>query len=133
MPALIAELPPGLRVGHALIDRQHAVLFRLIDAIAEGPEQVTGERLRDLAKYAVEHFRCEEDLMRQAGWTGMERHRAGHAGFTARIGEEMRIAAAGRTRRDEVTRWLGSWLADHIGVEDVLLARALAERPDASG
>ncbi len=132
VPALLAELPPGLRVGHPLIDRQHAVLFRLIDAISEGPEEVLCERLRDLAKYAVEHFRCEEDLMRQAGWNCSERHCAGHAGFTDRLGEEMRIAGAGRRRREAITRWLGGWLADHIGVEDVLLARALAGKPDTS-
>lgn len=121
----VADLPPGLRVGHPLIDRQHAILVLLIGRVTGGPDPVPLQPLQDLAKYAIEHFRCEDELMRESGFTESAAHHAGHAEFTARAGAMVQAALRGRAGRAEASAWLCGWLADHIGGDDVLLARHL--------
>jgi diguanylate cyclase (GGDEF)-like protein/hemerythrin-like metal-binding protein len=79
--------------GHAIIDSEHASLFRLVNQLIrntqEHPEaRALCESLTEMLFWLSEHFRHEEAIFVAAGWSGAEEHMRLHQALEAR-GQEL--------------------------------------------
>ena len=127
----------SLAIGHPLIDKQHRELFaqadKLIAALRRG--EATGQvmdQLQFLQDYCIHHFRTEELLMRKLAYPHEADHRAGHAVFEERFKAiEGRALANGESAMIalQLSALIRGWLIDHIGVEDLKLARFVHPEP----
>lgn len=119
----------SLITGHPEIDRQHRVLFSIIDRVENNKE---GEDLGawvlvvlDLIKYVVQHFGFEDDLMIRHGYPNSDGHRKSHALLTAHVTRLRSGIAGGRVDTGELKLFLDGWIQHHIGHEDRQLATFL--------
>ncbi len=121
----------SLVIDEGFIDHQHR---QLIDAINDLHRRVVAgeaarvpEVLSFLAIYADLHFAEEERWMARCGYTDVDRHRALHRGFIARV-EAFRLECAGGGTMDQgVLEFLRGWLTSHIMGADRAFAPVLAE------
>lgn len=131
------EFTDDLRVGHEIIDHQHATLYgmvnRLHDALrANHSRQEMGEILAFMRSYTVEHFQVEEAFMRETGYPGLEAHHGLHQELLRQVMELEGKYAAGTMILSIMTmHFLKDWLTNHIQDEDRKLAVYLgANRPN---
>jgi len=114
----------SLEVGHEVIDAQHRTLFGMIvelDQRMSRDEAGQGVRdaLRGMMAYARTHFEVEEQLMAQAGWPELTRHKGMHAEFMLKT-----VFFASEPPEDsdwtalDMMRFLLKWLVGHIKVQD---------------
>ncbi|HHT41800.1 MAG TPA: hemerythrin family protein [Firmicutes bacterium] len=118
------------RVGSDLIDSQHQELFTRVAnfiRVVQGDESWE-ERLSEVQStlefmedYVVIHFADEEELQRQIGYPGLEKHAAIHAAFREEILKfAERVAAEGfdEEKVQEFGARVMTWLIMHVGKED---------------
>jgi hemerythrin len=127
------EWTTNLSVGVAEIDEQHQELFRrserLILALRAGDRSEVETLLHYLTDYVMSHFQCEERLMVEAEYPGLNEHRDAHHRFQDELREQVKAyQRKGPTPLValEVHNWLSDWLRRHIGVADRELGRWLA-------
>ena len=108
-------------VDNALLDRQHQKLMRLCnaleDCIAEEPELAQfrfHDILHELTRYAREHFRTEEDLLRRCAYPELASHQQEHAAFEQQIADWAFTATMGKLDLLEVQRFIANWWKTHI-------------------
>lgn len=118
------------RLGHALIDRQHARLAAearvLIAAVRRGrpARAALGVLIRDTRR----HFASEDRLMRLVGYADEAGHRSLHEGV---ITEMLRLRdqlAAGRPLHPRHAEQILEWLLHHTAEADRNLVARLARR-----
>jgi hemerythrin len=124
-----------MAVGVQEIDEQHQELFRrsarLVHALRAGDRAEIDPLLRFLSDYVVSHFECEERWMAKAEYPGLEAHRDAHRRFADEFLEMHReYQRQGPTEllTMRVDEWISTWLRQHIGGEDVEMARWLKAR-----
>jgi hemerythrin len=132
----MSELPSEMswnerpETGHAEIDRQHRVIFDLIDRAEEverSPDIRKGVQvILDLIKYVVQHFGSEEELMAHCAYPGRDEHRRSHAQLSTHVVKFRASIAAGKFDAAELRLFLDGWVNSHIGDEDRRLAAFLA-------
>lgn len=109
-------------LGHDGVDKQHKVLFALFDRCKETIENnnpATVEIVvRDLIKYAVEHFRYEEEMMMHMGYPKdkYEEHVVQHLLFKAKMLEI--IKRVDNYRSAELAEYMRLWFLKHVLVTD---------------
>ena len=126
---------PDWDTGEASIDRQHqdmlTQLGRLMVALAEGREALETERaMLLLGEYIETHFRDEEALMARAQYPGLAHHRLVHDEMRERV--QAMVATYGHDPRSipaSVMDFLLTWLKEHLGGEDRLMAQYLRLGP----
>lgn len=121
------------RVGHPEIDRQHQVLFGIIErakrVVEGGGEGVDSAGVvADLVKYVVQHFRYEEELMSAAAYPRTADHRAAHEAITRKVLHFRERHVGGAESVEAFADFLTAWVAHHIGDHDRRLASFLAAR-----
>lgn len=119
------------RTGHDEIDRQHRVLFDLIDRIREEGEDPFGDGVQvvlDLIKYVIQHFGYEEDLMARLAYPDAGAHRGSHAALSRQVVQLRDAIVAGTIETDTLRTFLDDWLQHHIGENDKKFAAFLAGR-----
>lgn len=115
-------------VGVAVVDNQHRTLFdhvnRLHDAMQAGHgKDEIGKTLAFLAKYTVDHFRTEEDLMKSSSYPGFAAHKAIHDDLTHQVVElQAKLDKGSQMLSLPVMHFLRDWLAHHISEEDKKMA-----------
>ena len=116
-----------LRLNHEIIDRQHLELFDIVnalcDAVRQGDgasEKLLGHTIARLCEYARTHFVAEEQLMVEAGYPGLQRHKRAHDTLLSMLDElEARLRFGDSKMASQLMSFLVSeWLGDHIVVED---------------
>ncbi len=113
------EWTESFSVGNALMDEQHKELIALINMLDDA--QMTGPVLDQLQHYGEEHFRDEEQLMEEAGYTELAAHCAEHAAFAEWLESAQRAHRGGEVAallRDSVRAYLKDWLVNHILIHD---------------
>jgi len=107
--------------GEPTIDREHRELFDLANVLLDASFtedsslQAFSTALEKLLAHIVRHFADEEALLAQHGYSGLEAHRAAHAGLLARAGELKASAAAGKTTLGDLVEFLAnSVVAQHL-------------------
>lgn len=114
----------GLSVGIEVIDNDHKKLLTLINNLQTAVLYPTGEAferqaLDELVAYTKYHFEREESLLEQYGYPELLPHRRQHQEMIDRVGAF--IAAYDKDRETTVeamTRFLKTWLVDHISGTD---------------
>ena len=133
--------PPGMHlqwqarfeVGEPTIDRQHRELFerseQILESLRTGSPRIVTDLERLMSEVAA-HFADEEAILEQRAYPGLAGHRRLHAALTAKALRLQAEAAAGRTSREELTRFLlGEVVADHMLTEDRRFAQLFAGSP----
>lgn len=123
-----------LAVGNSVIDSQHRELFEIFNRFLQACHQQHGkEQLNELFgyldRYAVLHFRDEEQLMEKYSYPDLPFHRKEHREFTRRLGElRAELAKQGPTVTVLIhtNKALLYWLSTHIKQIDVALGKYLA-------
>lgn len=122
-----------LEVGHELIDSQHLELLRRFNNLSEACRERRGsgeiENLFEfLDSYVQEHFREEEQLMRQTTYPDLIAHAIEHHEFIGslqRLKEDMELKGATTGVVIETCHTLLNWVISHIHHRDTELGAYL--------
>jgi hemerythrin len=113
-----------------ICDDQHKTLFGLLndlhEAAAGNDRKATGSKLDALIGFVVEHFKTEEKLMQEKGYSGYTAHKAEHDKLVATCADLQAKFHAGEAEvTQETTAFVKSWLDSHIPTNDMPYAPAL--------
>jgi hemerythrin-like metal-binding protein len=76
--------------------------------------------LKELAEYAVYHFRCEEELVAKYGFPDLEKHRPLHEALLRDVKKHLGDLSSGRNvDLGELMSFLKNWLLVHIKNSDM--------------
>jgi hemerythrin-like metal-binding protein len=105
-------------LGNELIDEQHKSLFKMLNELAAaGPgdkESASYTCLSRMEKYAQEHFRDEEKLMRDNGYPHLAEHIKEHGGFIQQVEDYKDAVFAKYAPFQDMLEYLNNWLVEHI-------------------
>ena len=119
------EFTEDLKTGIAAIDEQHKQLVdiyhELITAMeAHHGNRVMNEILARLFQYSKEHFADEEALLKEHAYDRIEDHQDKHSELVKALRRYiLRHTRGGERITQEVVSFIGSWITDHILVEDM--------------
>ncbi len=104
-------------IGIQGMDDEHRNILTLHDALREALQAKDSSailaRIEQLGDAIKTHFVHEEELMRRAGYTGLENHREVHQLLLRRVDAMQRMARDEQLEHEEVVDFLRSWWVDH--------------------
>ncbi len=117
------EWTPEMTVREESLDHDHRILLALVNQISipenKGDPTAVEFVLDELLGYTIQHFTREEKLMEEAGYNDLAEHKRIHTAMIDQVRDLQRRMAAFTPRLgDELHRFLGNWLTDHILGED---------------
>lgn len=131
------EWQPMFSVGHPLLDAQHQRLLglcaRASACLADSSEQSVGEFhliLNDLMTYARQHFRTEEQLLRDLSYSHLDTQLAEHEAYLTRLVDFTTEAMFGVIDKPALQHYLGEWWMYHILVSDMAFSPIFRPNPD---
>ncbi len=105
-------------LGNELVDEQHKSLFAMLNDLAEaGPgdkESAAYTCLSRMLKYAQEHFRDEEKLMRDNGYPSLSDHIKEHERFVSQVRDYTEAVYNTYVPFQDMLEYLNNWLVEHI-------------------
>jgi methyl-accepting chemotaxis protein len=116
---------PQLATGQPIVDQQHKELFFRVGLLHEALQErreasLVSQLIGFLFDYTRTHFSEEEQMLAEAGYADLERHKGLHRALEARVQEFRRRADAGeRLEANEVSEFTGNWLSEHITKVDM--------------
>ncbi len=119
--------------GVDALDGQHRRLFEMTERLHQAMDSgaakpLLTELLNSLIEHAETHFDDEEQLMADAGFPGLERHRRRHKRLLAKARDFANRLAHGEIDLDEsFVAFLKDWIVDHLLTEDHRYPVFLAE------
>lgn len=125
----------SLAVGNTFIDSDHQKLIDMVNRLhvlmQEGKgKEVLDKVLRNLITYTQEHFRREEDLMRNIRYSGFFEHKEEHEKLLKQVLDlQQRFENGTATLSIQMLHFLRDWLVHHIGQSDKALAAATKDTP----
>ena len=126
-------------IGDDLIDSEHEELFRLINSfhtlwLEARDRHDIAKVLNQLVSYAEMHFRHEEQIMENAGFSKLEVHRKVHESLIETIFELQKSYEEKNLRLEmETMKFVKSWLVDHILMNDYQFRDFLSRKKSAEG
>ena len=125
-----------MSVNNDVLDEQHKELFNkineLLDAmINDNAEDVVEDMVHFFKQYMEGHLRYEENFLADIGYPETAEHAAQHAAFVEKYREfkDQLDASDDRARMVmEMENFMGTWLADHIQIEDKKYAKFIASK-----
>ncbi len=121
-------------VGVKKMDDQHQKIIMIFNTLVDNAQATAGsekvsEVLTEMVEYASEHFKCEEQLLRDHAHPDLEQQLTEHMKFRRQAGEFCLQASKGD---EEVTQdllnYLYDWWTNHILHEDKKYAALLGEK-----
>jgi len=114
----------SFNIGNGEIDRQHRSFLEMLNEYYDSGSGATRDNIDDrlivrIKEYAAMHFRFEEQLMREAGYTETEHQQKQHRYFESLVSDIESIHRKGRS--DDLKRillLLKDWFLQHILEED---------------
>ena len=125
-------------VGVKKMEVQHQKIIRIFNTLVDNAQANAGSEtvskmLAEMVEYASEHFKCEEQLLRDHAHPDLEQQKAGHSEFRRRAGELCQIAL---NEEEEVTQdlinFLHDWWTNHILHKDKKYAEFFEEKRNMS-
>lgn len=107
-------------IGITAIDNQHKQLIKIINDLFEAHhagmgKEVIGKTLSDVIDYTHYHFDCEEDMMKQCGYSELTNHLKEHKDFRDQINKFSAEANKGNLILSIKTiDYLKDWTINHI-------------------
>ncbi|PIQ97844.1 MAG: hypothetical protein COV67_02055 [Nitrospinae bacterium CG11_big_fil_rev_8_21_14_0_20_56_8] len=105
-------------------DRQHKILFHIINKLYRAKHQNKGKEVIDsiltgLVDYTVTHFSCEERLFREHGYPEMDDHLSRHKKLVSQVQDFVAQYKGGKSQVDDkLLIFLKDWLNNHIKIVD---------------
>ena len=121
-------------VGIEEIDKQHKVLFEMLnnlyEAMREGKgKDILARLLSELIKYTEYHFKTEEALFSKYHYSNAEMHVKEHNELKTKATELYSAVNAGKASVSlEVFNFLKDWVSVHIMQKDMLYKQEIAEK-----
>lgn len=131
----VAVWDDSFRTGHKVVDTQHQELFQMVnelhDAIIAGKgKEHMGPTLEHLANYTVQHFRSEEELMKQVSYPAQAQHKAKHVSLTNEVVDLIKKYKEGNlVLSTTLSTFLANWLRHHIKEDDIALIKYVKTHP----
>ena len=122
----------SFNIGVNEIDNQHKLFLDYVNecynsACHDNQRRVTDATIYDLKVYAATHFRFEEGLMKEKGYSTLEEHIKQHIYFESQVVELEKANAGGNNRTVEsLLTFLKDWFLKHVLEHDKKLAAFLA-------
>lgn len=135
----IAVWDDSYLTGNSTVDSQHKHLFHMVnelhDAIVAGKgTAVLTPTLTELAKYTIQHFRSEEELMAAAGYPARAVHQKKHEDLTHQVKDLVAKYQSGQcVLTITLSNFLADWLRHHIKEDDFALVKYLKAHPATQG
>lgn len=132
-------LPEDLVLGHPLIDAQHRELYEKVEKFQAETRAGLSDRtsLRDfvsfLHDYTVNHFRTEEQLMRELHYPAIWPHEDAHFFFWREVlvmMESCEMMEYSELCGQKVFKIVTEWLKKHVEEEDRALVEWIRARED---
>ncbi len=118
------------RIGSELIDTQHRELFKRVSnfirvvqaqGLWEDRLEEVQSTLQFMQSYVIIHFNDEENLQKEIGYPGLEKHARIHADFREeinRFARRMEDEGFDEESMQELAARVMTWLIMHVGRED---------------
>lgn len=111
-----------LETGIQKIDIQHRQIVDYIneldDAIQTGNTEGIRHVIEGVLNYTVTHFEFEEELMQQAGFSGLKAHQQTHEFFMRKVAVLRGRFQEGENVSQMLLSMLKGWIVSHIKGED---------------
>jgi len=115
-------------VGVPAMDAQHQRLIGLINSLrATDDAGIAFDTIMGMFDYATTHFRAEEELLRQAGYSELQTQLREHKAFLDKAVEFSKKDLADPQICSQITGYLRDWLRHHILEEDMKYKRCIPE------
>ena len=115
-------------VGVPAMDDQHKRLIGLLNSLRTSEDVgIAFDTIMGMFDYASSHFRAEEELLRQAGYSELPTQQREHKGFLDKAVEFSKQDLADPTICSQITSFLRAWLVHHILEEDMKYKRCIPE------
>ncbi|MGD0961302.1 MAG: hemerythrin family protein [Methylomonas sp.] len=115
------------KIGNPTIDQQHEYLFDLANEIVDpnNDQQKTYQNILSLYHYVREHFTAEENIMKETNCPGYEAHVKEHGQLVIKLSEITTGIISGETGKEDIMKFMCSWLLQHILKRDILLSECM--------
>lgn len=136
----LREFGANCLVGIDQVDTEHRQLFAIIQRVedalgCEGDlvQVLAFAAVQELLDYTRSHFASEERLMRDAGYPRLEEHLHLHTHLLQTVDAmALKIELGDPGACLDLSRFLFTWLIDHILLEDRLFAEFYLGQPTAT-
>jgi hemerythrin-like metal-binding protein len=116
-------------VGVPAMDEQHKRLIDLLNTLRASEDiGIAFDTIMGMFDYASVHFRAEEDLLRQAGYSELETQEREHLAFLSKAVEFSKKDLSDARVCGEMITYLRNWLLQHILNEDMKYKRCVPDR-----
>lgn len=125
-----------MSVHNDILDAQHQELFQKINEllsaiIDETAENVVDDMVHFFRDYMDQHFKYEEQYLAENGFPQSDEHKKKHDVFIDKYYELKEKIDQGFDKRHivlEIENFMGSWLTQHVMIEDQVYARYFIEQ-----
>ena len=108
------------KIGNDTIDQQHEYLFDLANRIVDPKNAHTiAQNIMLLFRYVREHFKTEEDIMKQYHYSDYDLHVNQHEQLIEALTEISKGINSGETGLDDIAGFMHNWLLTHILEKDL--------------
>lgn len=123
----------SLAIDNGIIDDDHRFLIERLNAVitalnGRAPREALPRDIRQLRLFAELHFQREERLQAQAGYPGLDAHRAEHRAMLAQLDDMLGELAAvpdGAAGYPQIKSFMYRWLLGHIIESDARIGAFL--------
>jgi hemerythrin len=115
---------PEYSVGQEYLDEQHKTMIDMINVLIDDPtadytSEVVADLLAEGTRYAVKHFKSEEDYMESIGYPGLAVHRQEHKQFLVKMANVSMLVMQKKKGPTDLLAYLKTWLMHHILYSDM--------------
>lgn len=122
-------------VGVEELDQQHQQLIKMLNRLISTPEtmdthsETISEILQAMTRYAQEHFKTEEKLLRAYDYPDLEKHKLEHIAYRKKTLDFSTATIVGVESVPEILlAYLADWWVHHILDEDMKYKSFFAEK-----
>ena len=116
-------------VGVPAMDEQHKTMIDLINALQPSANaDLASSAISGMFAYAAHHFREEEELLRQVGYSELPAQQREHQAFLSKATDFSKQNLNDPELCEQITAFLRSWMLNHILGDDMKYKRCIPPR-----
>lgn len=116
-------------LGHADIDGQHQMLFKMVNRLLAATEKASlTNAIAKLFEYAREHFTHEETIMQAIGYPHIAAHVEQHNTLLSKLNNVAELIANYTFDVANFKSFLSAWLINHIETLDAQLVSFIGQK-----
>jgi len=130
----VIQWQDSYKIGHETTDKQHRKLVGMIASLqqamaSDNVDEATSQTLKELVDYTQYHFRDEEKLMLEIGYSEIEHHKYLHRQMLEQVIQILTDIKSGKPfDAPNLVDYLTHWLTDHIVAEDGKICQTLKSK-----